>query len=317
MADKRFPTDMELVPVLADDDTILVSDASDSHRSKFATVEILVDRVAEEFDLAGKAENDNVLNLDQTAGYTPGNPEHPTNKLYVDNAISSSLGLKADKTNVLELNNTTSFDPVDDYHPATKMYVDTEVYSALSGVHATDVAALSAALDDHTTDVSNPHTVTPSQVGLDQVDNTADADKPVSTDTQTALDLKLSLVGGGAVVSDIELKDYSETLVTAVSVAGVLTLDYSAGNVFQTVLHENVTSIVVSNPPVTGKAGSITLEIVQDAATPRTVAWGSTLWNAGTAPTMTATVDAIDFYTFTTFDGGSVWFGFAAAQAMA
>ena len=36
----------------------------------------------------------------------------------------------------------------------------------------------------------NPHNVTATNVGLGSVDNTADADKPVSTATQTALDLK-------------------------------------------------------------------------------------------------------------------------------
>ena len=36
----------------------------------------------------------------------------------------------------------------------------------------------------------NPHSVTKSQVGLGNVDNTSDADKPVSTAQQTALDLK-------------------------------------------------------------------------------------------------------------------------------
>jgi hypothetical protein len=38
--------------------------------------------------------------------------------------------------------------------------------------------------------------VTKSHVGLGSVDNTADADKPVSTATQTALDAKLNLAGG-------------------------------------------------------------------------------------------------------------------------
>ena len=36
----------------------------------------------------------------------------------------------------------------------------------------------------------NPHEVTKAQVGLSEVDNTSDADKPISDDTQTALDLK-------------------------------------------------------------------------------------------------------------------------------
>ena len=42
----------------------------------------------------------------------------------------------------------------------------------------------------HIADTVNPHSVTKSQVGLGNVDNTADADKPVSTAQQTALDLK-------------------------------------------------------------------------------------------------------------------------------
>lgn len=37
---------------------------------------------------------------------------------------------------------------------------------------------------------NNPHSVTKSQVGLGSVDNTADADKPISDDTQAALDAK-------------------------------------------------------------------------------------------------------------------------------
>jgi hypothetical protein len=39
--------------------------------------------------------------------------------------------------------------------------------------------------------VDNPHRVTKTQVGLDQVDNTSDLDKPISTATQTALNGKL------------------------------------------------------------------------------------------------------------------------------
>lgn len=40
----------------------------------------------------------------------------------------------------------------------------------------------------HLANVSNPHNVTKEQVGLGNVDNTSDADKPVSTAQQTALD---------------------------------------------------------------------------------------------------------------------------------
>ena len=48
----------------------------------------------------------------------------------------------------------------------------------------------------HTGNVSNPHKVTKAQVGLGNVDNTSDANKPVSTATQTALNKKADLVDG-------------------------------------------------------------------------------------------------------------------------
>ena len=40
----------------------------------------------------------------------------------------------------------------------------------------------------HVSDTANPHAVDKSQVGLDQVDNTSDANKPISTATQAAID---------------------------------------------------------------------------------------------------------------------------------
>ena len=48
--------------------------------------------------------------------------------------------------------------------------------------------------DDHLADTNNPHSVTAAQVGLGNVDNTADLDKPISTATQTALDGKVDKV---------------------------------------------------------------------------------------------------------------------------
>lgn len=50
--------------------------------------------------------------------------------------------------------------------------------------------AVQANLNTHTANVANPHSVTKAQVGLGNVDNTSDANKPVSTAQQTALDAK-------------------------------------------------------------------------------------------------------------------------------
>lgn len=60
-----------------------------------------------------------------------------------------------------------------------------------SGIDATKVSSY----DTHIADTSNPHSVTKAQVGLGNVDNTADVNKPISTATQTALDNKLDKNG--------------------------------------------------------------------------------------------------------------------------
>lgn len=48
-------------------------------------------------------------------------------------------------------------------------------------------------VDTHINNKSNPHGVTKAQVGLGNVDNTSDANKPISTATQTALNKKADL----------------------------------------------------------------------------------------------------------------------------
>ena len=64
---------------------------------------------------------------------------------------------------------------------------------------------LSEALTSHKNDVENPHRVTKAQVGLENVDNTSDADKPLSTAAQEALNTKLS-ISGGAVAGNLTIE---------------------------------------------------------------------------------------------------------------
>lgn len=51
--------------------------------------------------------------------------------------------------------------------------------------------AKNANIQSHISSTSNPHSVTATQVGLGNVDNTSDANKPISSATQTALDGKV------------------------------------------------------------------------------------------------------------------------------
>lgn len=74
--------------------------------------------------------------------------------------------------------------------------VSTAVQAALDAektARETADGALQDCIDTHKADKQNPHGVTKAQVGLGNVDNTADADKPISGAVQTALNGKASL----------------------------------------------------------------------------------------------------------------------------
>lgn len=67
-------------------------------------------------------------------------------------------------------------------------------YAAGDHRHPTDITRASVEeLNAHINDKTNPHSVTKEQVGLGNVDNTSDINKPISTATQTALDLKQNI----------------------------------------------------------------------------------------------------------------------------
>ena len=67
----------------------------------------------------------------------------------------------------------------------------------ISGDERIAIGTNTTNLTTHTANVANPHTVTATQVGLGNVDNTTDLLKPISTATQTALDLKVNRVVAG------------------------------------------------------------------------------------------------------------------------
>ena len=64
--------------------------------------------------------------------------------------------------------------------------------SASGDVSSEDTVARDA-IDNHNLDKNNPHKVKAEQVSFNNVDNTADLDKPISTAVQTALDNKANI----------------------------------------------------------------------------------------------------------------------------
>lgn len=67
-----------------------------------------------------------------------------------------------------------------------------------------DIDAVQTNLETHINNKSNPHEVNKDQVGLGNVDNTSDANKPISTATQNALNSKFNASDGNALKQTIE-----------------------------------------------------------------------------------------------------------------
>jgi len=117
-----------------------------------------------------------------------------------------------------------------------------------------------------------------------------------------------AIVAADQIISAPVMKDYSES--TQAMVAH--DVDLTLGNVQTYTLSGNQT-LTFSNAPASGKAGSFTLIVTNGASA--TLTWPTSVdWAGGTAPTLTAS--GKDILTFTTIDGGTIWYGFAAGLDM-
>jgi hypothetical protein len=109
----------------------------------------------------------------------------------------------------------------------------------------------------------------------------------------------------------------SEEYTAVTSSSNATTVNLRDGTNFSHTLTEN-TTFTFSNPASSGKVSSFTLKIVQDAsASGYTVTWPTSVdWPSATAPTLTATASAVDYFVFITHDGGTTYYGFTAGQAL-
>jgi hypothetical protein len=99
------------------------------------------------------------------------------------------------------------------------------VLSAFGKLQAQITANLST-LTSHTSNTSNPHATTKAQVGLGNADNTSDANKPVSTATQTALNAKENTITAGTTSQYYRGDKTFQTLdKTAVGLSNVANVD--------------------------------------------------------------------------------------------
>jgi hypothetical protein len=117
-------------------------------------------------------------------------------------------------------------------------------------------------LSTHEADTNNPHSVTKAQVGLSNVDNTSDANKPISDATQTALDAKqdelvsgtniktingVSVLGSGGLVIAANATQAIRATSTGVTIAASSGDRYLTLTSFANTATENVASIAAES----------------------------------------------------------------------
>lgn len=164
----------------------------------------------------------------------------------------------------IQLPDGTTIDSADDLYSA-----HSHETSEVNGLDAAlGAKADSSALAAHSSDSSNPHGVTKAQVGLGNVDNTADADKPVSTPQQTALD---------------EIKNPEQTETAISSAANFVYLDPTNGPLQKWTVTENAT--VSWDNWLSAKLGQITVRMVGGDA--YTLSFPLGFW-IGDEPTITS-----------------------------
>ena len=136
---------------------------------------------------------------------------------------------------------------------------------------------------------------------------TSEASKTVTADANG--DVNLS--------EELKAKSYTETYAAVTSSGASTTVNCETGNAFSHTLTE-ATTFSFSNPPTSGTAYSMSIEIIQDAsASGYAITWPTSVdWPSATAPTLTATANAKDVFVFYTRDGGTNWYGFTAGQAL-
>ena len=142
--------------------------------------------------LAGKAETVHVHTIaDVTGLQTALDGKQPVGDYATNTALISGLATKADTSSLAPV--ATSGDYADLTNKPTIPTVPVQSVNGRTG--AVTGLAEASDLTAHTGNTSNPHSVTKAQVGLGNVDNTSDADKPVSTAQAAADALKVNKAG--------------------------------------------------------------------------------------------------------------------------
>lgn len=119
-----------------------------------------------------------------------------------------------------------------------------------------DIDAVQTNLETHINNKSNPHEVTKDQVGLGNVDNTSDANKPISTATQNALNSKFNASDGNALKQRVDnIPELIATDITVDSDNDSVNISLDKASIVDGTLSGTTINI---NSATTSKAGILT-----------------------------------------------------------
>jgi len=137
---------------------------------------------------------------------------------------------------------------------------------------------------------------------------TAEASKAVTSDASLVTNF------ADGVVQRPNLKDYAETHNAIGDTGGGSdNIDISAGNVVSATVSSAEQTFAFTNP--SGSANSCSFTLILTNGGSQTVNWPAAVdWAGSTAPTLTSS--GVDVLVFTTVDGGTIWYGFAAGLDM-
>lgn len=111
------------------------------------------------------------------------------------------------------------------------------------------------------------------------------------------------------ILSRPEIRDYAETRNANATASGSVTVDLENGNVHELTLTGSITTLTISNPPASGKAGNLTLILKQGGSGSYTVNWGAEVkWANATPPTLSTAVSSVDMVMMVTVDGGTTYY---------
>ena len=122
----------------------------------------------------------------------------------------------------------------------------------------------------------------------------------------------------GSSPTRLHVPSYSEKVQAESISSGSVTIDLTSAAIFTVTLTENVTGFTVSGEQAAASTSFI-LVCTQDGTGGRTVDLtnfvGRTVkWAGGVVPTVSTNPNTTDIFLFTTFNGGTVYYGFTSGQ---